>query len=409
MKLINLLLTSIILLLGISRGVADSQVNGFFLKGNAKSIKIPVEIQHNVILIPVRINGSFEMNFILDTGVKTTILTEPMMAEFFSLPPLTPVKVRGLGDGGAIEAGLARNISMALPGIEGKGIQMLVLPEGIISYSSMFGKPVVGILGYELFGQFTVEINYQQKYIRVYEPFRFKPRKKWHSIPIDIRGSKPYVAATLTDHRGERIQADWLLDTGASMAVSLFDEELPIPDPSVKAFLGQGLSGGVYGRLGRSVSLDLEHFRFENIVTGYPDSASLNLLPSKQDWYGNIGAEVISRFRIVFDYPRERILVRKSHTFQQPFEYNFSGLEVLSYGNDYDQFVISYVRPDSPADHAGVREGDRIISLNGIPVQGSSIDTLYGSLLKRTNRVIVLKLRRDDTVFRTRFYMKSEI
>ncbi|MEM7375682.1 MAG: aspartyl protease family protein, partial [Bacteroidota bacterium] len=407
MKLFLPFLTGICLFAHI--GFVQAKITGFHLIGNAKSVKIPVEIQHNVVLIPVRINGSAELNFILDTGVKTTILTEPIMTQVLSLDSISKIKVRGLGTGDAIDAGLARDVNMSLPGVKGKGINLIVLPEGVISYSGMFGKPVFGILGYELFGQFTIEVNYQQKYIRISDPFRFRPGRKWDSIPIDIRASKPYVRATLTDYRGEKIKADWLLDTGASLAISLFDEKLPIPDPSVQAFLGQGLSGGVYGRLGRSMSLNFGGYMFEDIVTGYPDSASLNLLPAKSQWYGNIGAEVISRFRVIFDYPNERLLIRKTFDFRKPFDYNVSGLEVLSIGEDFDRFVISYVRPQSPAYHAGIKVGDQILGINGMMVDGAKIDDLYGSILRKTGKALSLKIRRNGKVMRIRFRLESEI
>ena len=93
------------------------EIAGFRLNNNAKSVRIPIEIQHNVILIPVRINNSFEMRFILDTGVKTSILTEPVMAHFLALDSMAKIKVKGLGDGDPIEADLARNVRMTLPGI----------------------------------------------------------------------------------------------------------------------------------------------------------------------------------------------------------------------------------------------------------------------------------------------------
>ncbi|MEM7654965.1 MAG: aspartyl protease family protein, partial [Bacteroidota bacterium] len=382
---------------------------GFRLNNNAKSVRIPIEVQHNVILIPVRINKSFEMRFILDTGVKTSILTEPVMAHFLALDSMAKIKVRGLGEGDPIEADLARDVRMTLPGIEGRGINLLVLPEGIISYSGMFGQPVYGILGYELFGQFAVEINYRQKYIRVYDPFRYRPGKKWESIPINIRRSKPYVTATLVDHRGEELEAEWLLDTGASMAVSLFDDELPPPKETIEAFLGQGLSGQVYGRLGRSPQLQLGEFVFENIITGYPAPEALSMLPSQLSWYGNIGAEVISRFRVIFDYPNQRLLLRKTSKFRKPFDYNVSGLEVVSYGKNFDQFIINYVRPNSPAAKAGIQINDQILSLNGLPVNGARIEDLYGNLMRRNAKTIHLKLRRGDRIIRTSFRMFSEI
>ena len=61
------------------------------------------------------------------------------------------------------------------------------------------------------------------------------------------------------------------------------------------------------------------------------------------------------------------------------------------WASTYDRFVISYVRPDSPADQAGILVGDQIISINGIDVEGSKIDQLYGTLLKRRGRILTLK------------------
>jgi len=132
---------------------------GFYLEGGAKKVRINVDIQNNVVLLPVRINNSFEMNFILDIGAKTTILTEPSILPFLRVKTFEKITVRGLGRGEEIEADLARDINIDMPGAKGSGINMVVMPQDVISYSGMFGKPVYGIIGYDLFGQFTVEIN----------------------------------------------------------------------------------------------------------------------------------------------------------------------------------------------------------------------------------------------------------
>ena len=386
----------------------QAQTSGFSL-GGRKSVKIPVEIQHNIILIPLQINGSFEMNFILDTGVKTTILTEPLLTSFLALDSVSRILVRGLGDGPPIEASLARDVRIALPGVAGPKINMLVLPEGLISYSSMFGRPVYGIIGYEVFGRFAVEINYQQEYIRLHEPFTYKPRRRYETLPITLRKAKPYLEATLITLEGDTLQEEWLMDTGASMAVSLLDEELTAPQPSIPAFLGQGLNGNVYGRLARSQQFQLGSHVMTDIITGYPDTTAIPVLPTDDGWYGNIGSEVISRFHVVFDYPRRQVHLKPNSSFRQPFEYNVSGLEVLSIGRNFEQFVISYVRPDSPADRAGLRVNDEVLSLNGTAVEGLEIDEIYGNLSRRHGRSVLLKIKRGDKVIKTRFKLLTEI
>lgn len=373
-------------------------------------MRIPVEIQNNIILVPLRVNGSFEMNFILDTGVKTTILVEPVITPFLALDSVRKVLVRGLGDGNAIEAAMARNVAISLPGVEGRGINLLVLPEGIISYSGMFGKPVYGIIGYEIFNQFIVELNYQQKYIQLYNPFEFKLLGRWSRLPIGLNRSKPYVTAEMTDFRGEQIRSEWLIDTGASMAISLFDERLPVPEKTIEAFLGQGLSGNVYGKMARVKTFKLGEFVFEDVITGYPEPGSLNLPESDSAvWYGNIGAEVISRFRIIFDYGNEQVFLRKNSEFKSEFEYNVSGIEVVASGLGYDVYLVTYVRPGSPAENAGLKVNDELIAVNGSPVVGLTIEDIYTQLSKRIGRNALMKVRRNGAVIKFTFPLTEDL
>ncbi|MDX2248038.1 MAG: aspartyl protease family protein [Bacteroidia bacterium] len=382
---------------------------GFSFTYDVDYVKIPVEIQHNIILIPVRINKSFEMNFILDTGVRTTILTETMVAGFLSLDTLETISVRGLGEGSVIQAALARDLSVSLPGLEGHGINLIILPEGVISYSGIFGKPVYGIIGFEVFRQFVVEINYTQKYVKLYNPFKYKPHRKSTAIPIEIRKAKPYVTATLTDHRGHNIKSQWLLDTGASQAVSLFDDDLPLPYPSVDAYLGMGLSGNVYGKLGRIQEFSLGEFSFQDVIAGYPEANSINMIDTVDTWYGNLGAEIISRFHVAFDYTRGYVYLRKNNLYKKEFFYNISGLELLTMGNNYDQYVISYVRPNSPAEEAGIEVNDQIVGINGFTADQLNIDELYGTLSRQNGKVVSLRLKRQEKIVKVKFRLLSEI
>lgn len=384
---------------------------GFYLIGDVKRVRIPVEVQNNVILLPVRINGSFEMNFILDTGVKSTILTEPVILPWLDVDTLKDINVRGLGKGEIIKASLARDISMSLPGVEGSGLNLVVMPDGLISYSGMFGKPVYGIIGYDLFGQFTIEINYQQEYIVLHNPFKFKGKKggRWQTIPLDIRKSKPYIQATLKDHTGKSIEETWLLDTGASMAISLFQDNVDIPEKSINSFLGKGLSGEVHGYLGRNPAFTIGRFTLDDIITGYPDEESLAMFPESMDWYGNIGSDVLSRFKIIFDYLHEKVYLRKNGTFNNAFDYNNAGLEFISLGADYDNFLVTYVRPDSPADKAGIQKNDLVLTLNGTTVKNMDIEELYGGLIKKKGKLVRMKVQRNGEVIKTEFMLEEEI
>ncbi len=380
----------------------------FVISGGYKSVKIPIEIQNNIILVPIRINGSFEMNFILDTGVRTTILTEPMVSNFLSLDSFKSIRVRGLGEGDAIKAALAENVNIDLPGITGKGLRLIVLPEGLVSYSNMFGKPVYGIIGYAVFRQFVVEINYRKKYIRLHDPFRYKTPKKGSFVPIEVKKGKPYVKATLTDYGGFTVTTDWLIDTGASQALSLFDENLTPPEPNLETFLGKGLSGDVFGKLGRISSFEIGKFQFGEVIAGYPDASSLGMI-SNFSWYGNLGSEILSRFHVIFDYHRKHIILKKNNRFDEEFTYNISGIELIAKGQNFDTFIVSYVRPQSPAAMAGIKVNDIIVSIDGYSLDGHDLGEIYLNLNRKPGKKLALKIVRGDSTFKKKFNLYSEL
>lgn len=370
---------------------------GFTLLGNAKSIRIPIEIKHNIVLIPLRINGSIELKFILDTGVRTTLLVEPLIMGMLHLDSLSPINVKGLGEGPPIPAALARNIRIDIPGAVGKGINMVILPEGAVSYGEMFGEDIYGIIGNELFGQFVMEINYSQKMLVIHDPFRYKPPRKTRAHSIQVIQGKPYMMAEITDHAGKKANRLWLLDTGASQGITFYSNGHTLPDMKLETFLGKGLNGNVYGHLARAQSFEIAGHRFTEPIVGYPDSESIRLLGDTINWYGNIGADILSRFNITFDYLRGQVYFRKNSAFKKPFGYNVAGLEVEATGIHFQDIRVSYVRPGSPAALAGILIGDKVVSVNGQSTAGLDIAYFYSVLTKGNGRKLILKLQRGKS------------
>lgn len=393
--------------------LSAQQQRGFKINNPyVKSVKIPVEIFNNLILVQIRINNSFPLYFIVDTGVKTTLLTEPIIVNLVKLEEVIPIKVRGLGAGDMIDAELARNVKMELPGgVTGKGLRLIVLPEGAVSYSAMFGRPVVGILGSDLFKDYVVEVNYFRQYIRLIKRESFRPRRKQVAIPIELIKSKPYIQAELISKgpSPDTLKALWLMDTGSSQSVSVYNKRISPPEKSLDAFIGQGLSGSMYGKIGRIASFSLGEFQFEEVIAGFPDTASLRWVREGRDTYSNIGSGILSRFTIAFDYKGKKVYMRKNAKFRESFEYNTCGLETLATGKNYDEYLISYVRPDSPAEEADVRIGDKIVSVNGYDVTGISIGELTGRLNRRAGRKLCLRIERDGERLKRCFTLESAI
>lgn len=400
----------IVCLIGLGGLLSAQRTSGFhFVNSEDRTTTIPIEVHNNLILIEVSINGSYPFKFILDTGVRTALLTEPVLTGFFSMQNTESIRVLGLGAGEIIYARRASGLVMQVGGVVGKDLKMIVLPEGAVSYSGMFGKPVVGIIGYDFFKNFVVELNYHRKYIRLHDPARYRPRKRDQAIPIQIINRKPYIKARVADNSGNEVVTNWLIDTGASQALSIYHSDLEKPDATLEAFIGRGLSGDMFGRIGRVHRFELGEYAFEDVIAGYPDTASIRWVIKGDTTYANLGAEILSRFNVTLDYTNYKLYLRKNGSFNKPFLYNTSGIEAVALGPKFNIYEIVYVRPGSPAQKADLRVGDELLVVNGMDVSQLDIGSVHAVLNREPGKRIRVQVRREGKKIKKIFIVEGEI
>jgi C-terminal processing protease CtpA/Prc len=70
---------------------------------------------------------------------------------------------------------------------------------------------------------------------------------------------------------------------------------------------------------------------------------------------------------LYLDYDRQRVILEKGDDFGRPFSVPKSGLQFM-YNAD-DEVEVRFVSPGTPADDAGLKQGDIIKTINGIDVQ----------------------------------------
>ena len=89
----------------VSDGIAQVFNRGFRITNNrAKRVAIPFELQSNLIIIPVRMNNGEELKFILDTGVRTAILTNGLYVEGVPSVNDRMISLMGAGNAGEVSA-----------------------------------------------------------------------------------------------------------------------------------------------------------------------------------------------------------------------------------------------------------------------------------------------------------------
>jgi hypothetical protein len=388
---------------------------GFSLANGATKAEIPIEIHNNLVVVPVILNNQLPLKFIIDTGVRTTILTEKIYSDILRLAYSKKFTISAPGGLNTVNAYIANNVTIDMPGIHGRGHAMLVLENDFLELRSSLGSEVHGILGYELFSRFVIKIDYEARIMTLMVPQKFKPSRKFTRLPITVEDTKPYYVAELKVNDTASMSAKLMIDTGASHGLFLDTEsndKLSVPPKNISCTIGRGLGGLIYGRLARIRSLRMGRYTISNMIASFPDPNSyFDTLRTGRMVYrnGSIGGEVLSRFQVVFDFPREKIYLKPNHSFRKNSYYNMSGITVKATGPNLREFVVVEVRGQSSAFKVGVQVGDRIFSINNTLTSEMDLSEINSYFNSHPGKKIAMKIIRDTEVMDKEIVLVNEI
>lgn len=394
---------------------AQNQNLGFHIADGKKRVQIPIEIHNNLIVVRVILNDVIPLKFIVDTGVRTAILTQKAFADILQLQYSRKYTLTAPGGEKLIDAYVANNVSLTLPGVVGKGHALLVLDDDYLELRNHLGTDVHGVLGYELFSRFIIKVDYQRKTMTLMWPEKFKQAKRYEMIPIRIQDTKPYLLAPVSINSEHSLNAKLLVDTGASHGLLLeleTDPRIHLPERTLNNILGRGLGGEITGKTGRIESLELGNYVIHKVLANFPDSNSYfsdTLKYNRVDRNGTLGGEVLSRFTVIFNFPHEKIYLKKNSEFKKQFYFNLSGLNVKAKGSSLNVFEITDVRANSTADKAGVLRGDLIASVNGVLVKELHLNQINGLLNSKPGKKIRLEVRRGGELKTLEFKLEDQI
>lgn len=361
----------------------------FVIEDNAKKFSLKFQHVGNLVIIPLSINGSIPLNFIVDTGSPHTIITNVEAINHFKLNKGKPIQIAGLGNNSkSLEAYLSMNNSLQIGKAVSHSTEIVLLFEKEFNLSSRFGVPIFGIIGYDLLSEFVTEINYTQNKISFYNHDYFYKKKKnklkkFDEIPLQIRKKKPYVK-TISGINGTEVSLNLLIDSGSWDAVWLFEDEsqmVSLPSKFIIDYLGFGLNGEIHGKKSRINYVQLGSSKLEQPTTSFPDTASTRKI-SRLERNGTLGGEILKRFTTIYDYKNQKLFVKKNKNFENNFNYNMAGMELYQPYPELPYLEVMYIRENSPAALAGIKKGDAIQFINGKKVgifQSHIIDYRYAA------------------------------
>ena len=421
----------------------------FFLPRDVYKDKIDFELINNLVVVPVTINGT-PLTFLLDTGVKTTILFGLAQTDSVEMKNVSPIKIRGLGSGGNVEALRSDQNTFRIGKAIDRSHTIYIVFDESLNFSPRMGVPIHGILGYDFFSSFVVETNYSSKKLRIYNP-DYYDKKSCNSCEVydlTFYNDKPHAKFVLDGLKGTE-EALLLIDSGSSDALWLFDEEMVVteePKNYFEDFLGLGLSGNIYGKRSRIEELSIGEWDLEDVNTAIPDEAALGGFRMLVGRKGSLGGNVLKRFHVVMNYQAKQMILKKNSQFNEPFYYNMSGL-TLEHGNvdlvesnkkvinnplsysesDVNKFafgiirtsefsfrlapavVVAEVREGSPADLAGIYKGDEIKMINGKNAHEYELYELIDLFSSKVGRRINMEIERNGITMKKQFVLKKLI
>ncbi len=380
---------------------SQSQNLGFSLTDGKKKIQIPIEVHNNLIVVRVVLNDVIPLKFILDTGVRTAILTQKSFSDILKLNYSRKYTIAGPGGEKLIDAYIANNVSLSLSGVSGKGHALLVLEEDYLELRNQLGTDVHGILGYELFSRFIIQIDYHHKIMTLMMPEKFKPRKSFEMIPVRIQDTKPYLLAPISINSGHSLNAKLMVDTGASHGLLLepdTDPRIQVPEKHVDNIIVRGLGGLITGKTARIESLELGNYVIPKALANFPDTDSYfsdTIKYARIDRNGTLGGEILSRFTVIFNFPQEKMYLKKNSEFKKNFYFNLSGLQIRAKGSSLNVFEITDVREHSVAASAGALKGDLLVSINGISIREFRLSEINGMLNSKPGKRVRIEVQRS--------------
>ena len=398
--------------LGINASYSQMLANDL-LQGK-KSVDIPFHYRNGFIVIDLKFNNFMPMSFIFDTGAEHTILFDRQVTDIFGIKYDRQIEVLGSDLSIAMHAQIARKIPFVLPNDIKVKRDIIVLDEDYLHLSEINGIDIDGLLGGEFFKGLVVQINFQKSKIELYNPDHFKPCKKCTAHEIEIDNHKPYIKAdyvSVSTMDADTSQLKLLIDSGAATTFLLFlnsDSTIVAPKTTIPGNLGRGLGGDILGLIGKSRYIGLDHYNFQEVITYFQDIDSMIIKQSDIDRHGIIGNVILSRFKkITIDYTFAKLYLEPSDDYNEEFEYDKSGINLIALGPNLDQYFISTVIIDSPAYEAGIRPGDLIVKYGWWSTRWYSLEGITKRLSKKEGKKIKLTIKRGDKKLKKSFILRD--
>jgi hypothetical protein len=326
---------------------------------------VPVEIvAGGRIFVQARVNGSDPLWFLLDTGSARSFLD--------------PGQIQPLGLRNVEKTEKANGQEFARSAlVEVGGLQLAEHPFTVAPVRVPVAHPVSGILGAPFFRQLVVAIDYAASSLALSDPRSFRYSGSGTAVPLDLSQEVPVIGARLTVGSRGPLTARLRVDTGAYWPLRIErafarTKQLLASTDGMHRFEAAGTDGGEETFLaGRARLLQVGPFLFRDEVVTFPTPPAPDTQPAaRTGWDGVLGAALLNRFRVTFDYSRKQMILEPAEMLGVSFDYDLAGVTVVADGKG---FRVGTVQSGTLGGDSGLQTGDVILAMDDRAVAGMTL------------------------------------
>jgi hypothetical protein len=312
--------------------------------------QIPASFVHNLIFIPVRINGGNPSLFELDSSAERTSI-EPARAQELGLPVSSAQTI----DHAALTmAGLRLGLG-ALPVIARK------------NFAETTGQAAHGVLGRDFFDHAVIVVDYLRQTVQILDPATYKYEGQGKSFPVTGGASSALIRAKGNISGRKSFDAEFEINTALDSAIVFYQAYMDSKKISAAHFKAVSasypeLDEGSKIQVGRIKDFQIGAYTIEEPVALFSQGNSKSGANPKIA--GEIGGDFLRRFSVVFDFPHQRLILEPNLQINHTAQEDMSGLSILAKGANLKIFEIVQVRPGTPGADAKLKEGDMIAGVD---------------------------------------------
>ena len=360
----------------------------FVLVGNAQTpiTTIPFELYGDHIIIKASVDDSRPLDFIFDSGSGFTVIDEDIAVEL----GLSGKKIRMNEPAAVLELIKHNKLDINHFPME-KNIKVYSTDLDHLEIS--MGRDIDGILGYDLLHHHTIHLNYEEKTVDIYE--HGKGPKTGDAVPFVLNTSIPVIKGSVVLNNNEPHTANFYVITGAGTT-------LDFNSPYAKKYDVIHKTGKHYSYVVKGISKD-ENLHYEgHVLSASFGKQTIEDLPigistaksgiqATENVAGILGNQVLSMYNITFDIPGKMLYFEKNSNYGKKLTVNCSGID-LQLSPDKEKLLVHQVLEDSPAEEAGIKLDDELVSINNTSVSDLDLPDIK-EMLRQEGQTVNLVLR----------------